>query len=247
MWSGVRPIQLGREVIDPAFIHPSERVGEQFVVLVYASFDVWWRALGVDTERADAKFYLWSHAVDCVIEFPNECVDVVATPVGFGKRAARFFVGSVSFIIREFWKAGFRGRIRVEIVIKMDAGDVITRDEIPHDIVDVAADFRSTGIQPKHISNFVSVLWETAGDVIRGTGVRGICSGPVGVEPSMNGQPPGLCLRNKKTERVITGGTPLDSGQISAPWLEARLVEGIAFRPDLEENRVQAGGLGGIE
>lgn len=39
----------------------------------------------------------------------------------------------------------------------------------------------------------------------------------------------------------------MDAGQISAPWLEPRLVEGIAFGPNLEEDRVQTGSLGGIE
>ncbi len=75
----------------------------------------------------------------------------------------------------------------------------------------------------------------------------GIGTGAVGVDPGVDFQAAGFRLCNKVGEGVVAGIGALRSREVAAPGFEARGVEGIALRPDLEHHGVEAGGFRGVE
>ena len=166
LWAAVFPIQLRREVIDPSLPHPDHGVGEEFVVLIHADFDVRGRGVfAVDAEGADAKKQARAGGVDSLAEVADEEMDILAAPVGLGEFAAGGAVGCVGFVVGKMRESTLGRGVGVELVIEVDARDVVALDEFAHDGVDVAADFGRAGVHPKRGADFVAILGIDAADV----------------------------------------------------------------------------------
>src|SRR5207249_335916 len=77
---GDRPIELGREVVDPAFAKPETGVGVQLGVRAQAGHTGWF-SRAPDAERTDADEHPRLPLLDPFVELRDEAVDVGAPPV----------------------------------------------------------------------------------------------------------------------------------------------------------------------
>ena len=152
-------------------------------------------------------------------EFADEGVHICPPPVGFGEIAACSSVGRVGFVVGEVGQAPLLRRIGVEIIIEVDAGDVVAGYEVAHDGVDVAADFGRSGIHVEDGADPVGVLRKPAADVARCARVGDIGCGAVGIDPRMNFQTALAGFADKKGERVVARRLPLFSREKTAPGL----------------------------
>ena len=68
--------------------------------------------------------------------------------------------------------------------------------------------------------------------------VAGVGKGAEGVEPGVDLDPPGVGLLDGVVERVVAGRLAHGAGQPGAPGFFGRLVDRVAMRPHLEDQRV---------
>ena len=129
----------------------------------------------------------------------------------------------------------------------MDAGDVVAGHEIAHDGIDVAADFRCSGVHVEHSADAVGVIGKTAADVACGARVGDIGGGAVGVYPCVDFEAALAGFADEKSQRIVAGRLALCAGEKSAPRLKRRGIEGIALGSHLKEDGIQAGAFGRIE
>src|SRR5258706_2082 len=82
-----RPIKLRGEVIDPAFLKPSSRIGVEIGVGI-EPFDRRRKSWTPNSERADAEFHKTLLGLDRGIGALHEAIDVFAAPIVAAEVAA---------------------------------------------------------------------------------------------------------------------------------------------------------------
>ena len=253
------PIELGHNVINPTLFEPEEDVGIEIIIVLHSGLCSR-PSLGVAAAVApyakgrDAKFYPWFDGLDGVVEFLNHHIHVVSPPVVFvgistRKLAERLLIGEVLSC----------DAIGVEVVIEMDAIDIITSDHIGYHSAEMLARLVVSRVEIILLAVFHEQLRLAAIDM-RGGELRRCESvgDSVGVEPHMYIDASLMCLGADEGERVVGrairvaevgAGRPfaLFTGEPMTPRLQFRSIEGVRSRADLEDDHVHVERLNGVK
>ena len=264
-----RPVQLRRQVIEPALGQPQFRIRIQFIVLAEAD-DAGRAAVGTaDTERADTEAHPALFAVDAGIQGFDQLVDVLAAPgravqlaTGqqillpgrlIGKR--QFALGATIARVQRGrlgsrTGAGRVDRVRIKVIVDVHAIDIVAAHHVQYHVRRV---LRGGGIARVH-PQVAAVLLDgrrVGGreTVARQRRLGRRVTGPVRVEPGVQFQAARMRLRHPEGQRVIHGQWRLAllSGQVFRPRLQLRRVNRVGAGPHLQHNRVQIQGLGAVE
>ena len=242
------PVQLRQLVVYPALLRPQQHVGVEVVVVLQA---VGLAAAGVaflvapDAEGADAEAYpgLFGRG-DFGVYLLDEQVDVVAAPVGllhpvavFGKR---LLVGEV----------GAAGGVGVEVVVEVDAVDIVAVDDVHHHVLDELAVLGQTRVEVNFLVALIFykalrlfVVNMSGGKLLGGRG-----GDAVRVEPGVQLHAALVRLVDHKLQWVpVRRGRLAALGEETAPGLEFAGVEGVGAGTYLEEDGVDSGGFELVE
>ncbi|EEF22280.1 conserved hypothetical protein, partial [Ricinus communis] len=102
------PVQLRREIIEPAILKPRLRIGVQLVVLRKADDAARAAVRAAQAERTDAEAHPALFAVDAVVQRLDQAVDVLAPPRRAVEPPAAGHVALPRGLIREV-QLGLRG------------------------------------------------------------------------------------------------------------------------------------------
>ena len=234
------PVELGHAVVDPSVVHPFEHVGIEFVVVLQSAGRA---AVGVrpfvavDAEGRDAKLHPRFNAVDLLAEGLDEDIDIVAAPVGNGGKLA-----SVAVVGGLVGDGDARHGIGIEVVVDMEAIDVIAADDIADDAEDVVAVLALAGVEDLESVIVEDALGMGHGDVVDGQLARVLRLRTIGIDPGVELHAAAVTLVDHPLQRVPIGRgrRALATGQEAAPRLVAARVEGVALGAHLEDNGVDA-------
>lgn len=138
------PVDLGYAVVYPAVGGPEEDVGVEVVIALEAACVA--AALpcafvAIDSEGGYAEFDPWLGLADCLVDVAYEHADVVSSPLVFVCVAAA--VACEACLVGEFFSWGGVG---VEVVVHVEAVDVVATDYVVDDGADVVAVFGQGGV-----------------------------------------------------------------------------------------------------
>jgi hypothetical protein len=232
------PIYLGNIVVQPTVVYPEKNVGiEVIVVLSAVGITTHRRTLFVtiNTKRRDTDLYPRLSLVDGLIELLDEEVDIISAPVvdipdAIGVLAEEFLVGDGLALYR----------IGIEIVVHMDAIDIITTHDITRHLTDVITILGKTRIEDEEIIIAETTEGFTHCDMVGGElfGSLRLCS--IGIDPGVELHATTMTLSDHPLERVPIWRRcySLFAGQETTPWLELALIEGIALRTYLKDDDI---------
>lgn len=178
--------------------------------------------------------------MDGLGELVDEGVDVLAPPVVAFQPPAGALVTKPAAVVGEA-QLHARRRVRIEIIVEMDAIDVVTADDVEDDLDGVVACVRFPGIEPRVAAVLADELGLLAGDMVGRHGGVGLQPGAEGIEPGVEFQSMRMGLAHREGQRIPEGlrSLALVSAQEFRPGFVGGIVEGVAGRPDLEEQCVQ--------
>lgn len=122
------PIELRRQIVEPAVLQPILRVGVDLIVRIEADY-AGRVARTPYAKRANTELYQRFDRLDTIVHVPHQAVDVVAAPIGQSQLASRAHVLTVELRV---WKRDRTVRIRVKVVVNMDSVYVITSHDVVH-------------------------------------------------------------------------------------------------------------------
>ena len=131
------PIQLGHAVVHPAVGIPQKHVGIQLVVVLQA---VGTTAIGIallvtiDAERRHAELHPGLCLMNGFIDLLDEQVDIIATPIVTILHTVR--ISTILCIVRYLHTCY---RIGIEIVVDMQAVNIVTLNDVTNDVTDIVA------------------------------------------------------------------------------------------------------------
>lgn len=146
----VWPVELRGEVVEPAIFEPFARVAGELLVAVDASLDACGNSGPPYPKWADANTNPRFEVFDRKIKIANEVINVTTA---FG---GAFTVGKVQA----------PGRVRVEIIVKVDTIDIITFDDIKDHVECAGAGVRVGRIAPSHGAKLPGEVGRASGDVV---------------------------------------------------------------------------------
>jgi hypothetical protein len=235
------PVELGRVVVAPAFFEPFFGVGVELGVLVNSGFDGFGDAGAVDAEGGDSELDVALLALDFFVELLDEVVDVFATPVVFAHSFAVLGVaGGVGEV--DFFLVFVEDWVWVEVVVNVDAVDVVAFDDVDHDVEGALLNGGLTWVHPEEGSVFFDHAGVGFAEVVVGDGVLlGGVEGAVGVEPAVELDAVFVALFGDELEGVPggAGGAALLAGEVFTPGFELAFVEGVGGGADLEDEGVE--------
>ena len=263
------PVQLGREVIEPAVGKPQFGIGVQLVVLAEAGDAGRAQRRLAQAKRADAKQHPAFFAVDAGVQRLDQLVDILTAPVRAAELAAgqqvalpRRLVGEVEFhpggavaaIAVE--RGRFAGaacrldRVRIKIVVDVHAVDIVAFHHVQHDVQRLLRRRFLGRIHPQEFAVTFHHGWIGFGDVAGGQrrfGAR--VARPVGVEPGMQLQAARVRLGDPECQRIVhrLRRDALRARQIFAPRLEPGRVDRVGAGTHLQHHRVQVQAFGAFE
>ena len=245
------PVELGGEVIDPAGVEPFAGIGVE-VVVGFESADLVGLAGFPDAEGAEAEFDPGFDGLDGGVEAFDEAVDVVAAPVVAGELAAAVTVALPTGLVGEVdgFAGGVLDLVGVEVIVEVDAVDVVAAEDVEDDAEGVFGGVVFAGVEPELFAVGADEAWLGAADMVGGDfRFGGIVAGAEGVEPGVEFQAAGVGLGDGKSKRIERGFGRFAHlpGEVFGPGFVGRGVEGIAGRPDLEDDGVEMEGGGAVE
>ena len=175
--------------------------------------------------------------MDGLVELLDEQVHVVASPV-----AAVLDAVGVLLILGIIGDREASHRIGIEIVVHVDAVDVVAADDVACHLADVVAVLGNAGVE-----NLQAVVLEAAlrmlhHHMIDGErrGALGLC--PIGINPGVKLHAACVALVNHPLQRVPVGlrRLALLPREDAAPRLQRAGVEGVALGPHLEDDGIHA-------
>ncbi|RAO32897.1 hypothetical protein PSN13_03587 [Micromonospora saelicesensis] len=252
------PVELRHHVVDPLLLDPLAGVGRDDVVRLAAGGVRTERVDGLvapDAERADAELYPRLGRLDLAVHLLDQQVDVVPPPVGPVGEAP--VVGREGRVVRHLVGAAGVG---VEVVVEVDAIDVVPLDGIHHGGLDELADLGDPGV----------VVEPAAGDAGRWVGegpvgvlLRRVAGGELGevgagaaggghrdavrVEPGVELQVPLVRLVDQEGQWVPARVLAAYPGQVFRPGLVRRGPERVGGGPDLHHDGVVVQAPGQVE
>jgi len=144
------PVKLRSEVVNPSFLEPQPGIGEQAIVGIKAADSG--RVIGPPyAERADADFDPRFGFVHGTVERFDEEVHISASPVGFGQGSAGSLVGFIGSVVWELGVLERRIGVGVEVIIKVNAIDIVSLDDIGDDLEGMSLDLGEAWIHPLEI------------------------------------------------------------------------------------------------
>ena len=237
------PIELWREVIDPAFLQPAAGIGIKMFVCVQTA-NGFGKTGSPDAEWADTKADVRFNFVDARVEAFDEIVNVVAAPIVAFKFAAFFLVSIPGIIIGEVNRiaGAVAFLIWIKIIVEVNAVDVVAADHIQNHAGGVVFGGVFAGIKPFVVAVAFDQPGTGFGNVFRRDGrFARKDSGAIWIEPSMKLQASDMGFFDGKLERIVGWGRGLAelSAQIIRPRLKLGFVESVAGGADLENDGVE--------
>lgn len=228
--SGV--VDLRDHHVEPSARHPFGHVGILPVVVV----------LHIALRR-DGEHHLPSRLSDDLLQALHHQVDILPAPVGdVGKAAAVFLVLGIVVHALSAREA------RVEVVVHVDAVDVVLGDEVLDNGVQICAGLRQGGIEhadlivvlDEHLRN-AAVQSRERLSVVRARGDA------IGINPRVEAHAALVGLVDEKLEHVVARILVHLARDKPAPGLVGRVVERIGHAAYLKEDRVDVQSLEGVE
>ena len=232
------PVNLWHVIVEPAIVHPQKDVGIEVVVVLGTIGVTAYRRtffVTVNTKWRDAHLHPGLGLVDGLIELLDEEVDIISAPVvdvpdAVGVLTEEVFVGD---------NLALHG-IGIEIVVHVDAVDIITAHDVTRHLTDVITVLWESGIEDEEI-----VVAETAEglaycDMVGCELLGGLRLCTIWVDPCVEFHTTAMTLCNHPLQGVPVrrGCHTLLACQETAPWLELTLIEGVTFGAHLEDDDV---------
>ena len=234
------PVDLGADVVDPPLLHPLAAVGVGGVVALIPAGGV--GALGQAAPvrphagGADAVGQIGVDGVEPLPQLLHQLVHVVPPPVPQVGEPGAVLGVSIRVV---------KAAAGVEVVVQVDAVDVVIAGQLLRAPDDVRPHLRQAGVEvelPLVLHHPVRV---ELGRVVGGEGIKlrlAALGDAEGVEPGVELQPQGVGPLHPVLQRVeaVPGGSALGAGEIAAPGVVVRGVQGVGGGPHLEDHRVHA-------
>ena len=218
-----RPIELRREVVRPSIDEPLSRVAVKLRVGIKTS-----NLRGIPrpphSKWADSEFHPRLCSLDPHVHLVNQTVDVGPAPIIPRKCSAGSEIFPPAVRVGELNgpSAPVLLLVRVEIVIDVNAIDVVPLDDVEHHADRLVANLRLSRIHPQHASISLHQLGVRDADMIwRWRRSRRRMTRAIGVEPRMQLEPTPVGFGHRKFERIVprVGRSAHSPGQILRPWL----------------------------
>ena len=241
------PIELRHHIVDPSQLGPLEHVGIQGVVALQCVGLAAARVAGdvsPHAKRTDAEAHPRLFVDNHLVQSFNEQVDVTAAPVAAVHAAT---IAGIAFVVGKFVLSG----VRVEIVVHVYGINVVAAHNVAHHIAD---EFAALG-QTRFEVGLTAVAHEPLRVLVIDVVLRQLFCLALGVghsirvEPRMQLHAAAVTLVNHELQRVPErlGAFTEFAGQIHAPRLEVRFVEGVGFWANLPHNGINASYLQRVE
>ncbi len=238
------PVQLRDHRVAPALLHPALRVGVQPGVGV-EPHDLGRVPRAPDAEGADREQGAGLAAAYEPVHAADETVDVVAAPVVAPEGAA---VAGVLGVGRVVGEGAVLVGVGVEIVVHVHAVDVVAGQEIVDHAHRQIPGLGRAGVQPQVPPVVAGQVRASVDDVARRVGpdADGVACAER-IDPGVEIDAPAVGAADPIGQRVVSraGRGALGAREERRPRLDVGLVQRVAGRADLEEDRVefQAGAL----
>ena len=148
----------------------------------------------------------------------------------------------VGSIVSSIWNLNTSHGIWIEIVIDMQAIDIITGDDIPDDVTDIVTAGLEGRIEQCQTIVLESPLRMLHNNMIAGIGMSYLRLGTIRVYPGMQFHTATVTLVNHPLQGIPIGSRSptLLCCEIIAPGLQLTLIEGITLRTYLENDGITA-------
>ena len=196
--------------------------------------------------KGHAEAYPGLDLLDGLLRLVDEQRGIVPAPVRLVAEALCPAILGEGIVIRKRPPAD---RIRIEIVVEMDAVHVIARYDVAHDLQDVLARSGLPRVEIDLAGVFLEDVGVPAGYMAADQGLSGVERHAVGIEPRVQFHPAGMALLDHEAERIPERlrSLALRTGQITRPGLYVRYIESVGLRTYLEENGIATAHLKGIQ
>ena len=237
------PIDLRNGVIYPSLFLPQHDVGIKVVVVLRSirgtsAFRILLLGIiSIYTKRRNAKFHPRLHLTNQLVEFLDELVHIVAPPIAY-------ILKSTWVCLEEFRIGnGFTShRIRIEIIVHVDAIHVVALQNILHHHAGEHAICLQSGIHNQEVAILKHLVWVTLGDMIGSQFGRSLRLGTIRINPRMAFHIAFVALIDHPSQWVpsILWCHALHPREITAPRLEPGSIECITLSTHLKQNGIDA-------
>lgn len=198
------PVELGGEVIDPAFGEPEAGVGAEVFVAIEACLDAAGDAGAPNAEGADADAHPRFALFDVLVEAGNKAIDPVAA---FGGR----FAAAHDFSVL---------RVGVKIIVEVNAVDVVAVDDVEDDVEDFLLSNFAGGIDPGQGAELDHEFGILAGNMLVVGGNVAAGKGAERVEPRVELEAACVSGLDGEGEGIVAGRNAHFSREPRRPRLE---------------------------
>ena len=143
------PIDLRHAVIDEAIVYPEENIGIEIIVVLKAEgLGSDWRVfpVAIDTERRNTELDPRLDTMDGFAQLLDEAAHIVSSPVADITESAR--IGCIHLLIRNLLACY---RIRIEVVVDMEAINIITAHDISSHLTGIIGSLLESRIEKHEI------------------------------------------------------------------------------------------------
>ena len=177
------------------------------------------------------------------MQLADKQVDVVPTPIATITIAVA--VSSKGSIVGNRRTVG----VRIEIVVDVEAVDVVAAHNIGSYLTDIMAVFSFSGIENQKAVIRKTTIGIQLRRVISRQSARAFRLRTERIDPRVQLHPAQVALLHHPSQRVPIrrGRHALTPRKVTAPRLVGTIIQGIAFHSHLEDNRIHAAGFKGVE
>ena len=239
-------IELRQHIINPTLLGPEDYVREQTAVIL--------KCIGAATagvilliapyaEGADTQAYPRLGSAHIVVQLLDQQIDILTTPIAQLHTVA---ILCIALLVGELLVLNGIG---IEIVVHMDCIYVVAGYDVAYYLGDEVAALGQTRIE----QNLLTVANEPFGVLVVDVVFRQLVSldrrNAIGVDPSVQLDVALVALVDHKLQGVPhrVGSFTCGAGQIAAPRLQLRRIEGVSRRADLPQNGIDTGQLERID
>ena len=245
------PVELRREVVEPAFLKPFACVGVELAVRVEA-YDLLRKPRTPNPKRRDAKLHPRLLSVNALVELTYQGVHILAAPIVTRQHATGALIALEATIVGEVHKppAAVAFLVGIEVVVNVYAVDVIARDDIEDDANGVLTHGQLTWIHPLLTPVLAHQRRTREGHMAARMGAFGArMPRAVWVEPGVQLEAALVRFIHGKAQWIPPRirGHAFRARQKLGPRLNLAGVERITLRPHLEDDGVQSAGLCAVQ
>ena len=225
-------------------------IGEKGVVGIQGGGDLGGMAGPPDAKRADAEFDPGLLLFDGGINLFDKGIDVEAAPIAPGKFSAGLLVSLPHHVVRKIGRLVAPGGIGIEVVVQVDAINVIATDHIHNHAQGIAARAGVGRVEHDHLASGADQFGMGVGHEVPGGGGFVIARAHAeGIEPGVEFQAAPVAFGDGESQGIIIrlGGEAHFAGEKGRPRLDFGIVKRVAAGADLEEDGVQMEEGGAVE